>query len=263
MDPPDAPDGTRGRRRAGRQRPPSRSPRRRRASRAGQPKAERQRIGSCGARGETEQSFVARLAQVRDRVVADVDVADAAARERGARGAARPGARYASRSSASHASGPSHGIVRRASSPHSPSRPSSSPANIIGTPGVVICRPTPTSCRSRVPTTVRKRAVSWLSSSFHECSVDARARRRGTARMRRRRLRPVEARAAGRSPEMSALLGQRRRAATPHRAQEAGVVHDAVPAAPRGRGGSRGRARRRAARPRGSRSRARSARHRG
>ena len=57
------------------------------------------------------------------------------ARARGFGGAARTAFGSASSSSASHVSSCDHGIVRRASSPHSPSRPSSSPANTIGTPG--------------------------------------------------------------------------------------------------------------------------------
>ena len=79
--------------------------------------------------------------------------------------------RYRSRSSVSQLSGRDHGIVLRASSPHSPSSPISSPANTIGTPGLVICSPTPTSCRSRDPATVRNRAVSWLSRIAHEWST--------------------------------------------------------------------------------------------
>ena len=101
-------------------------------------------------------------------------------------------------------------------------------------PGSVICRPTPTRCRSGVPAIVRKRAVSWLSSRFHELSTAS----HGTPARKRRSAStaasPRQLRDAGRdAPELLLLLGlgvvaQEPR---PERAQEAGVVHDAVPAA--------------------------------
>ena len=110
------------------------------------------------AAGEAEEPLVSRLAQVRDHVVVDVGEADARrGRARRASGAARSGGGTRHEARRPSVSSRSHGIVRRASSPHSPSSPSSSPAKIIGTPGLVICRPTPTSCRSREPAIVRKR----------------------------------------------------------------------------------------------------------
>ena len=63
------------------------------------------------------------------------------ARARRSSGEARSGDGTARAAVESQVSGASQGIVRRASSPHSPSSPSSSPAKTIGTPGVVICRP--------------------------------------------------------------------------------------------------------------------------
>ncbi len=41
----------------------------------------------------------------------------------------------------------------------------------MGTPGVVICMPMPTTCFARDAVTVRKRAVSWLSSRVHELTT--------------------------------------------------------------------------------------------
>ena len=135
----------------------------------------------------------------------------------------------------SHVSGRSQGIVRRASSPHAPSRPSSSPAKTIGTPGSVICSPIPTSCSPREPETVRKRAVSWLSSTFQECSSDcqgtparnaciesaaARPSRRGSATCV---LQKDVSSSSGSSPSTPQP--------PPDRPQEAGVVHRPVPAA--------------------------------
>ena len=76
----------------------------------------------------------------------------------------------------SQRSGRSQGIVRLASSPQSPSSPTSSPANTIGTPGVVICSPIPTTRRSREPAMVLKRGVSWLSSSGQECITEGQGR---------------------------------------------------------------------------------------
>ena len=55
--------------------------------------------------------------------------------------------------------------------PTPPPTPISSPAHTTGTPGKVIWSPTPTSCRSRDPATVRNRAESQLSSSDQECST--------------------------------------------------------------------------------------------
>ena len=126
------------------------------------------RTASCDARDARQSSRSAgRLAQVRDRVVADVRVADAAVLQR-VRAAKRDQPAVGGEQLGVPQSGRSHGMVRRASSP----RPLRGRARRPRTPsaprGVVICRPTPTSWRSRDPATVRKRAVSWLSSNVQE-----------------------------------------------------------------------------------------------
>ena len=216
----------------------------RRAARA--PRAETEPARAIAAAREAEQPLLARLAQVGDRVVVDVRVADPAPRERRARAAqVRAGARYAVEERGVPVPGRSHGIVRRASSPHAPSSPSSSPAKTIGTPGVVICRPTPTRCRSREPpTTVRKRAVSWLSSSVHEWSTDAPRDAGAEARASWRRPRRPARRgsATGRlqvtAPQLA--VGEPRSHDQTGR-EEARVVHRRRASRRRaGRGGSRG-----------------------
>ena len=188
-------------------------------------------------RGEHEQPLAPRLAQEGDRVGRHVHVANAA-RGRACRssGAARRAPAPAARNVVSHVSSEPQGIVRRASSPQAPSSPSSSPANSIGTPGVVICRPTPTRCRSGVPAIVRKRATSWLSSRFQECSAACHGHAGSELAHRRDGCRAVELRDADRdAPELLLLLGVRivPPQPRPERAHEAGVVHDAVPAAHR------------------------------
>ena len=121
-------------------------------------------------RGETQDALDPRLAQVGDRVVGEVHVANAPTRQRVARTAQRNQPPVLASSTSSHCAGSSHGIVRRASCPVVPWSPSSAPAKTIGTPGVVICKPTPTICRGREPATSPKRGVSCVSSSSHECS---------------------------------------------------------------------------------------------
>ena len=243
----DPPDVEAGRRRAGRRR----GRRRRTASRA---TWNGTRIGVVRrARCEAEQR--ARRASrggTRSRRSETCDVADAAARQRvlERRSAISRAVLVEQRRVPGVAALP-HGIVRRASSPHSPSRPSSSPAKIIGTPGVVICRPTPTSCRSREPVTVRKRGVSWLSSSVHECSVDCHGTPARNARIDATVCSPREAAAPG-SPSRTGRARTRFVAQPPpDRPQEARVVHRRrASRRRRGRGGSRDRARRRGARRR-------------
>ena len=116
-----------------------------------------------------------------------------------------------------------------ASSPQPPSRPISSPANTIGTPGVVICSPTPTRWRSRDPETVRKRAVSWLSSSVHECRTDRQGTPARNARMVATACRPSN-RGAG-APEERVVVEAVSPQPPPGGSQEARVVHHSVPAA--------------------------------
>ena len=193
--------------------------------------------GSCGgARREHEQLLAARLAQERDRV------GRTRARSGCRRGRARSlerrsavSARTCSRNAVSQLSSASHGIVRRASSPQAPSSPSSSPAKSIGTPGSVICSPRPTRCRSaRACDRPEARRVVAVEQVPRVDRPTPTARPARNALQRRHGGLAVEARHADRdAPELLLLLGvgvvaQEPR---PERAQEAGVVHDAVPAA--------------------------------
>ncbi len=85
-----------------------------------------------------------------------------------------------------------------------------------------------------MPAIVRKRAVSWLSSRFHELSTASHGTpaRKRAERVDRRLARQLRD-AGGDPPELLLLLGLGVVAEEPRpqRAQEAGVVHDAVPAA--------------------------------
>ena len=154
------------------------------------------------ARGEAEQPLAARLAQIRDRVVGDVRVPDAAARERVARAAQRDRAR-GTRARSFVVPGRrarSHGIVRRASSPHSPFE-----AELVAGEDHRHARrrhlqaDADDAAARASRSTVRKRGVSWLSSSVHELSAashgtparKARITRNGLgAAVRRRRAPP-------------------------------------------------------------------------
>ena len=137
---------------------------------------------------------------------------------------------YAARVVRSQSSGRCHGIVRRESSPLTPSSPISSPAKSIGTPGRVNCRPAATRCTAASPpTTVRIRAESWeprmfqLDAVARQPSVPCQARSVSTTR---------RAVASGDRHRPAEGAGGRRRVAQPrpHRPREAGVVHRAVPA---------------------------------
>ena len=153
------------------------------------------------------------------------------------------------------------GIVRRASSPHAPSRPSSSPAKSIGTPGQ---SSSAARCRRggarAMPATVREAggvvAVEQRSTSGATDSHGTPARKRAHRRDRRRRRRGVGT-PTGMPQNCSLLLrvGVVAEQPGPERAQEARVVHRRR-ASRRAREvgrGSRGRARRRAARRRPAR----------
>ena len=133
------------------------------------------RIGSCGgARCEAQQPLARRLAQVRDRVVADVRVADPAARERFARAPQRdqPPVLVEERRVPALGALPRHRAARvlapRAFEPELVAGEDHRHARATSSAGR-----RRRACRSREPVTVRKRAVSWLSSSGHECSVDS------------------------------------------------------------------------------------------
>ena len=109
----------------------------------------------------------------------------------------------------SHASRASQGIVRRASSPQAPSSPSSSPAKSIGTPGSRHLQADADEvARRATPAIVRKRAVSWLSSRFQECSTVSHGTPARKRRTRATQLGAVELRhAGGHAPELLLLLG--------------------------------------------------------
>ena len=94
--------------------------------------------------GVHEHRLVRRLAHEGDGVVAGGDEAHAAAAQRvDVRGAGRSTARYVASRSWSHVDS-SHGNGWRPASDVLPPTPTSSPANTIGTPGIVSSSPTPT-----------------------------------------------------------------------------------------------------------------------
>ena len=108
----------------------------------------------------------------RRRVLANRDVAQPAARERIARPADRDQADVGREERGIPALGPVAGHRAPRLLAPEPLEPGSSPAKTIGTPGMVIWIPIPASWASREPLTVRKRAVSWLSSRFQEWTID-------------------------------------------------------------------------------------------
>ena len=146
-------------------------------------------------------------------------------------GAARSAAGTPERA-VSQSAGRSQGIVRRASSPQSPSSPSSSPANTIGTPGVVICSPIPTTSVARAGHRLEARrvvAVEQRPGVQHRGPGQAGAERAH----RRDCLRAADPpQPGGHAPERVPELAGEVVAAQPrpHRAQEARVVHRAMPA---------------------------------
>ena len=120
-------------------------------------------------------------------------------------------------------------MVRRESSPSMPSRPSSSPAKTIGTPGSVNCRPTATWCRAAEPVVVRIRGVSCEPRMFQLVADRAPAEAGGERPHRGDRVGTVAPRHADRQPEARARV-RRGAQPLPDREREAVVVHRAVPA---------------------------------
>ena len=189
-----------------------------------------------GARREAEQPLVARLAEKAIASAGHVHVADAAAGERRrSSGAARSSARTLLEErrvpASSDAPRASCGARPRPTRPRARARRRRRPS----------ARPAASSAGRRrrggaraVPAIVRKRAVSWLSSRFHEWSTDSHGTPARNARIAATDGSPSRLRHADRdAPELLLLLGvgvvaQQPR---PERAQEARVVHDAVPAA--------------------------------
>ena len=103
--------------------------------------------GAASSPGGDQDGAVGVLAEEGEGVVGDVGPAQPAPAQGGVL-AAQPGERGVRRQ---RVVGPSrrgrcHGIGRRESSPSTPSSPISSPANTIGTPGRVNCRPAATRC---------------------------------------------------------------------------------------------------------------------
>ena len=187
------------------------------------------------ARGEHEQLLVARLAQERDRVGRHVHVADAAAGERVARAAqrdearaparGRPCPRSLGRSTASCAARPRPRRLRaraRRRRTASARRASSSAAR---------CR---RGAARRVPAIVRKRAVSWLSSRFHEwrtASHGTPARNRRIAATDGSPSRLGTPTGMPQNCSCCSGSGSSRSSHVQSGRRKPGVVHDAVPAA--------------------------------
>ena len=193
--------------------------RRRRAVSSSRASSGEQRTGVVGARAPRGRAAArsASRAGTRSRRRRRARSGSRRARARRSSAAARSAAGTVEQLVGPSVSGASHGIVRRASSPHSPSSPSSSPAKTIGTPGVVICRPTPTSWRSREPATVRKRACRGCRGAPTSAASTATGHRPGTRASRATIAAPLERAAAdGHAPERRgrARPGARRRAAS-------------------------------------------------